>query len=334
MAIDVTTWSSNDARVSIAQEAAFGTAITNAGFHLAEFDEVSVDWGLTQSIPSLRAARMASDSDVYVSQTGGTRTITISNITFRRQDLPEFLYAVLQNVTEGATTPFQKTFEQWSSAPDFGSDAGYFCTVGIYMPEGAGKGFTFKSCVCTQLDLKADLIGGDGRLTGTATFISGFAADPSATIAGTSISSQAYFDFNAMSTKTLGGNDIVVYGFDISIKNNAVRVGNDSSGDAENYSFGIPEVEITGTLKTKHDANTGDIADDLVAGTPREIILSVGTDDTTGHCQIDLDNVVFTDHGMDAKQQQGFAVELPFKTVLVSTDYPTITVADAYDQSW
>lgn len=334
MAIDVTTYSGKEVQVQIAQEATFGTAVTNAGFILSEFGSVSYDPGLTRSVEAKqRASRVAYEGDAYVSQTGGTRTITISDIIFRKENIAEFLYAVLQNVTEGASTPYQKTFNHFATAPEFGGNAGYFCTIGILRP-GTNTDIKFTSCICKSLTLKYDGVGGDGRLTGDAEFISGFALDPSAAFTNGAVNPQAYLNFNTMSIKQIGGNDAVIYNFDVTINNNAVRVGNDSSGDAENYFIGTPEMEITWNCKAKFDTTTDDMADDLIGGTVRALQLAIGSDDTDGHVYIYLYDNVLESAADDIGMSEGLAVDLSGKTVYDGSNTSYVKVADAIDQSW
>lgn len=342
MAVSGVKYSSKEVLLGIAQESTFGTnlaADTNCdgtaspdGINIAEFDEISIDDGLTQSIEQRnRANPIKYSDDAYTSQTGGVRTITISGIKMRRQDFAEFLYAVLQNVTETADADrFDKTYELWSARPDFASDEGYFCTIFV-KNQIAADDEIYTSCICTELTAKADLMG-DGRMIVGATFISGFIKGENQTITGTyTPSTQNYFNWCAPTTMTLTSNDLVVYSFEINIKNNGVRVGNDSTGDAQAYFVGNP-MEISWTVTTKYDANTQALKTDFLAGTARELILAVGTADTAGFLQFDFDNNILTN--VSRTDQDGQALEVSGEVVYDGTNMPTITLIDGKDQAW
>jgi hypothetical protein len=82
---------------------------------------------------------------------------------------------------------------------------------------------------------------------------------------------ESYFD-----TKTLdiGGSATaaVVTAVSFTFENNLARVGRDANGDAENYAFGIPSVNITGEISVMYDDNFKDAASnvlqDFLDGTP------------------------------------------------------------------
>ena len=140
------------------------------------------------------------------------------------------------------------------------------------------------------MTLACDLTAEDSRLKASGEFISGFANDETADFSGTWTTSAAeYYDFSAPTIKTVGGSDIVLYGFSITLNNNAVRVGNDTSGDAETYAVGVPNYETLISLTMKYDANTDGLIGDLIAGYSRAIQLATGTDGADGNLDFLLD---------------------------------------------
>lgn len=337
MAISGVVYSGKEVQLGIAQESTFGTAIAdNAAFvQIPEFDSISIDYGLTQDFSlKNRGKRIAYDADLYASQTGGTRVITISGMVVRRTELAEWLYGVFQNVTEGAATPYEKTFSVADDQPDFASNEGYFFTLGIKNPITAYDE-KYTSCIVREITISADMVGGDGRLKADVTIISGFAASTTSTLSGTwTISTQNYYDANLFDTKTYNTNDLVLYGFSVSINNNAKRIGNNSSGNAEGYAIGVPEIEITGNLNVKYDANTQGALADTLAGTERVIEFGLADGTAAGDLMFDFNEAVLVSTDRDDNRDEGVSRTLNFKAVANSGATPQIRVADGVDQAW
>ena len=339
MAINGVVYSSKQVKLGLAEESTFGTAIAdNAAFiQYAEFDSVSVDYGLTQEVPIRnRGIRMPYEDDLYTSQTGKERTITISGLVLRLKDAAELLYAVTQSVTESATTPYQKAYNvDWTAQPDFSANAGFFCTIALWKQIN-GYHEKFTSCVAKSLSMKYDGVGGDGRVVCDIEFITGFPVAETSTFSGTwTVNSQNYIDGHQFGTKTVAGNDVVLYSWDLSINNNAVRVGNDSSGQCQTYAIGVGGngMEITGSLKVKYDANVQGLLTDYIGGTTRGITLTKGTSGAEGYFDLSLDSCILTAHGAE-EAEQGQAINIGFTGVYQSGNEIIISVADAVDKGW
>ena len=339
MAINGVVYSSHELQVGIAEESTFGTPVADSGafMQLAEFDSVSVDYGLFQEIPLRnRNRRLVDLDDVYVSQTGGIRTITISGIPLRRGNLADLLYAVTQKVGESGTDPYQKMYQiDWADQPDFASSAGWFGTIAL-KKEINGYHEKFTSCIAKSLTIKYDGTSGDGRLKADVEFITGFAVSTTSTFSGTwTINTQTYFDGHAFNLKQLGGSDVVVYSWEMSINNNAARVGNDASGQCQTYSVGVGGngMELTGSLKVKYDANVQGVLADYVAGTRKGITLATGTSGTAGYLDFSLDATILTGYTPE-DVEQGKGITLPFTGVYQGGNEITITLADGVDKGW
>jgi len=337
MAISGVVYSGKEVQVGISQEATFGTAIADAGafVQIAEFDSVSIDYGLTLDLtPKNRGKRIAYDADVYASQTGGLRTITLSNVVFRKVEIAEFLYGVFQNVTEAAATPYMKTFSVSDSQPNFAANAGYFFTLGIKNVSNHDEKFT--SCIVQELRLRADMVGGDGRLRGDVVIISGFAATTNAAFSGTwTINTQAYFDAHLFDTKTVLTKDVVLYNMEFVINNNAKRFGNNTSGNCQGYSIGVPELLLTGSVNIKYDAETVGFLASMLAGT--EGVIEIGYDTATptdGDIVFDFNEAQLTAVDHDDNREEGIARTINFKGVATAAATPEIRVCDALDQTW
>lgn len=338
MAIDGVVHSGSQTTWGISQESTFGTAVADAGtFIQFEGPPPSIDWGLTQDLGvKNHGYRFADLSTTYNTQSGNLRVLSFSDLLVRRLDLAELLYAVTQTVTEAAGSPFQKDFEIVSTTtqPDFASNAGYFATVAIRGQE-ANLDRKFTSCILRNLTLNADLTGGDGRLRASGEWVSGFSANTTAEMSGTwGYNTQYYYDFSSPTAKAIDANDLVLYSWSLTINNNAGRIGNDSSGDAESYKIGIPEYEVTGSLTLKYDDNTKGLLADFLAGTEEAITLSVGSAGAAGYFLINIDNAQYTGHEKDYGEEE--IVTIPFKAMGngATDEFLDLRVDDGNDQTW
>ena len=341
MAINGVVHSPNACRLGIAEEATFGTAIAQdaAFIEWIEWDSVSVDYGLTQEVPLRhRTRRLVDSADTYVSQSGGTRTITVSGLVVRRKDLQYLLYGVCQEVqSESATTPYQKVYGiDWTAQPDFSASAGLFFTLALRSQVDAYHE-TFTSCVIKSVKLSYDGVGGDGRIKADIEFISGFTAVTTHTYSGTwTIPTQVYVDGHNFATKSINSADAVIYGWDLNINNNAVRVGNDTTGQCQTYSIGVGGngMETTLNIKTKYDANMVGLKAKYLAGTFVPAILTLGSSGVAGYFHIGYLSSIVT--GMpfeDAEQGQAINLSLTgtYKTGALITFAEA--AADA-DRTW
>lgn len=342
MAIDPIVHSPNQSFWAIGEESTFGTPLGDGGtFIKMEGPIPSVDYALLQDLgPKQTGSRVALKDTKYVTQKGGLRVISFSDLVVRQKDLGLLLYGVTQNVTEGATTPYDKAFvlDETTTQPDFSGNGGIFFTVIIADAE-EGDQRKFTSCILRTLTLTADVTSGDGRLMASGEFVTGFESDDTANFNAATVAyqTQSYINFNNLTTATIATNDIVLYSFSITINNNAARVGNTTAGACQTYSIGVPEYEVTGNIVTKYDDNTKNLLADFLAGTERAIVLATGTSGGSGdYVNFTHNLAIFTgnenDYGSNAA-----VVNLPFKCVGDSTGSDNMIdyeVEDAVDRSW
>jgi hypothetical protein len=269
-----------------------------------------------------------------VTEAGGLRVIPFSDLMVRKEDLGSLLYAVCQTASEGAVSPYTKTFTitDTTTQPDFASDAGFFCMLAID-DALANTDRIFRSCILRSLTLTADLTG-DGRLMASGEWISGFDTKTAGAISGTwNYNTASYFQFNSMSAKQLNNTDMVVYGWDLTITNNAQKVGSDSGGDAETYA--LPLYDITGNITVKWDTNTNALFANARIGTGWELDLQVGTGGADGHFGILLDEVKHSAPDKDYANEAGQTITIPFTAVHnTGANLCTFTVSDSRDQTW
>lgn len=344
MAVDALVHANTESKVGLSQEATFGTAIADNGtFVSLEADiPTGIDYGLFQDINAKNTGSRVKENDQdFHTEAGGLRVISLTNWKPRRTDLAELAYSCFQNVSEGVTTPFTKTFT-WDGSqgtpttqPNFASNAGYFFTLGVDEPIASfHKKWT--SCIARSLTFTSNMTGGgDGRLMGSAEIISGFTTAHTANFSGTwSYAAQPYYYFNQPSTLQLNSLDLVVYGFTVTFVNNAVRVGNNSSGNAQTY--GLPLYQATGSVTAKYDTKTQGIIADFLAGTSRKLQIATGTPASAGHFDITLNAIVHTGPAKDYGRAEGQAITFPFEALYDSGGNPlaTLTISDALDQTW
>lgn len=342
------------ARFGICEEATFGTAILDntdwdgvavtEGFMLECPVPTGIDYGIFQDHEiKNRGGRVAIDSDTFTTQVGQTRIIPVNDIIVRRKDMGHLLYGVCQNVSEAATTPYQKTYTLTGVAgsettqPDFSASAGMFMSLGLYDPI-ASYHRKWTSCVIRNLTIKWDgAAGSDNRVRADAEFISGFTTTSTANFSGNwGFQTQNYIEFgtgHGAGARQLGGNDIVVYGFEVTINNGANRIGWNTTGNAETYA--IPSYEVTGSVKTKYDANTQGAIAAFIAGTNQAVRLTVGSDGAAGYFDINLPTCKYTGATKEYGAEYGQAIDLPFKAFgTTAAAMATFSIADAVDRTW
>jgi len=325
------------------QQAAWGTAAAdNANFIELEGPvPTGIDYGVhTDMDYKFEGGRVRRAANFFHTESGGMRVIPFSDVIVRRKDLAELIYAVMQTTDEADASPYLKlfTWDETTTQPDFASlaavsDVGYIATVGIWDPIASNQR-KFEGCVLRTLTLTADLAG-DGRLRASGEWVSGFSSDTTANFSGTwGYNTQNYYNFNEMATKQIENVDMVVYGWSVTFTNNAVRVGSDSSGDAETYA--LDKYDITGEVTLKYDAVTDGFIADAIAGNGKEIDFVVG-DDTpaAGYFSIELDEVYFNSPTRGYDDPRGQAITLPFTAALeASANMAVISIADGEDQGW
>ena len=333
MAINGVVHGGKESDWGISLESTFGTAIAVTGnFEKWEGPIPTVDHGLFRdNTVKFGDGRMRAVANDYVSAKGGTRVLSFSDMVVRHDDLGVLLYLVCQNVAEGAGTPFEKTYTiaNATTQPDFSADAGCFVTVGI-RDTIASYHRLYESCILRTLTLTCDLAG-DGLLRASGEFISGH---PESTVAnfntGTwAFSAQNHFNFHVTPVKKISTADIVLYGFDITINNNAVRVGSvNATGDCETYALG--EYDISGNIKTKFDVNTqGSFASDI-AGTTVPIQIACGTDGATGNFDFTCASCLIQNVADDYENAGGRALDIPF----IANTSAVFTCSDELDRTW
>ncbi len=333
MAINGVVHGGKQSKWGISLESTFGTVIADTGnFEMWESNIPTVDHGLFRN-NDIKAGdgRMRNIANDYVSAKGGTRVLSFSDMVVRQKDLAVLLYLVCQNVSEAAGTPFEKTYTMadTTTQPNFAADGGCFTTIGIFDTIGLYHR-KYESCILKDLILNCDLAG-DGLLRASGTFISGHPESTTTNFnTGTwAYNTQAYYNFHVTPTKKVGGSDIVLYGFDITISNGAVRNGSaGATGDCETYALG--GYDISGNIKLKFDANVQGLFAADIAGTTTALQLACGTDGAEGNFDLTAANCLVQNVVDDYEDERGRALNVPF----IAHDEVIFTVSDANDRAW
>jgi len=338
MAIVTQTYRSHEIQIGYAVESTFGTAIADdQNFtSLVEFDSISINHGVFQDLSSKRRGSVPHryNEDAYVSETGMLREITINNLILRKLDLPIFLYALFQNVSEAVGDPYQKDYTFPTTITDIGGSNGMFFTFGIDA-HIASYDEKYTSCIVRNMTLKADRTAEDGRLMADITLISGFAGSDTANFSGTwSPSAQAYFNMHKSSNDQIDDTDIVPYSWEITIDNKAVRGGGDSNGDAEYYHMLDEDADFDLNLSCKYDSAVQAELAAFRAGTETKFELGIGTGGTDGDFAFSSYGH-YTDH-QRISNERGSGLNIPVNCGYDNTgsNAPTISVADGQDRSW
>ena len=236
---------------------------------------------------------------------GGTFTWSFSDYVVENEAVLQLL---LQLVTEDDSPDVsaQITGNQGTVAYEEGASTGEYACVVISSPDADEDKLMFSS-ILQDLTLSINPTANGGRLTASGTFFSGY--QPVVNTEGTSPDATAanydkgFFD---CTTTTIGGDNVVLSNFDVTISNPATRVGYETvnSIDAEPSAYmrgGM--IEVTGNVSALLDDNVTDTVDDFRDGTSVAIVVGDGsainfnipTAKYTGYTHTDTDSGVFID---------------------------------------
>ena len=353
MAIDGTVTAGSQFEMAISEESTFGTAITATTtdlwklLHLTEHSEWDLSGLVRDETMRLRGSRVPHNEDNFFTRAGGTVVIPFTCVaTLTTLDI--LLYLVMQQITsEEVGTPFEKIFE-WNSSstqPQFTDDTGLFHTVVLNGGIGS-EDMIATTCILRDLTISSDPGTNGGRLTLSGNFISGFSSATkffesgsqgfgTATQPGT-----AYFNHCNLVTKTIGGTDMIVESYSYTLNNKAVRIGCDSSGDAESYVLaGSGGYEITGSIRLLYDDNAkGLMTNGLTSAFDDQLVLAYGTGadpaTTTGDFLQKL-NINIPQTARDFAAETGTMIDVTFKGADDGTNsMAEIEIANAVDRSW
>ena len=284
---------------------------------IPEVNDIDFSAGFQTADVERAGQRVLRPTDHIKIYKGGTFTWSFDNYVVENEAALQLL---LQLVSEDASPEgtAQILGNQPTVAYEQGATTGEYACVVLSSPD-ADKDRLMHSAILQELTLSMSPENNGGRLTASGTFFSGY--QPVIGAEGTSPDATAvdftkgFFD---CTTSQLGGDDVVMNNFELTISNPATRVGyetvNSIAGEPCAYNRG-GQISVTGSVSVKLDDNTAQIiTEDFLVGTSANVSIGDGssidfdipTAKYTGHTQADTDNGVF--------------VELPFAATADGSD--------------
>lgn len=237
---------------------------------------------------------------------GGTFTWGFSDLACENVALTQTLLQLVSEDDSPSGT-VAMTGNQGTVAYEQGATTGEYACLVVSSPDTSHDRL-MHSAILQELTLSMDPTANGGRLTASGTFWSGYqpviGAESTAADATAVDFTKGYFD---CTTSTVGGDDVVMSKFELTISNPATRSGyetvNSIAAEPSAYMRG-GQISVTGSISVKLDDNVQQIlTEDFLAGT--SVNISIGDGSTldfdiptakyTGHSQTNTDSGVFID---------------------------------------
>jgi len=237
---------------------------------------------------------------------GGSFTWAFDNLVVENEALLQLL---LQLVSEDASPSGTVSIlgNQGTVAYEQGATTGEYACLVLSSPDSSHDRLMHSS-ILQELTLSMSPDNNGGLLTASGTFWSGYqpviGAESTAADATAVDWTKGFFD---CTTSQLGGDDVVMNNFELTISNPATRVGyetvNSIAGEPSSYMRG-GQIAVTGSLGAKLDDNTAQIiTEDFLIGTSANVSIGDGsaidfdipTAKYTGHTNSNVEGAVFID---------------------------------------
>ncbi len=134
-------------------------------------------------------------------------------------------------------------------------------TITIENAHHTGTDISFISCLCNSLSISGNINDNAGVYLCTATFVTAYI--PTLTDKSysggteTTVADQTtYFNIHDLTTSTLDGEDVLVYGFDVTITKDVKRIGFDSGSDFKPTGYAMGDISVTGNITVKRDGES------------------------------------------------------------------------------
>ena len=328
-------------KVGILAQSTFGTInAASSNFVQLPLMDVSMPQITTQDGGGTRSGNsgmITHDKAMYRTEKGG-EVVWSFEMPCELEWAAQMFGSVLQDLTEAGSGPSVHTVQAISgselSRPAWGSPSGgipAYYTIAFDGPV-AGGDILMQDAILRNLTVTCDPGSNEGRCYLSGEFYSGHSLTLEQTMSGTWASRTQTYMYPDWTTKTLdvdGSNNQAVFinSVDFTINNNASRLGFDANGDVETYKWGVPEVEITGNLSVKYDAEVGlesgtNVIQDFLSGNTATLVLESGdgTVDTAGEHNITAELYYTGQPEVDLAGDDGVFVNLPFKVVQPTSD--------------
>ena len=294
------------------QSDALGTNDVSGTLYKLRLTEVNdIEWseGFIAEDVERTGQRVLRPTDHIKKYNGGTFTWSFDNLIVENEALLQLL---LQLVTEDDSPEGTAviTGNQATVAYEQGATTGQYACLVLSSPD-ADKDRLLHSAILQELTLTLEPGTNGGLVTASGTFWSGYqpviGAESTAADATAVNWTKGFFD---CTTSQLGGDDVVMNNFSITISNPATRVGyetvNSIAGEPCAYMRG-GQISVTGTVGVKLDDNTAQIiTEDFLAGTSANVSFGDGST-----IDFDIPTAKYTGHS-HTNTDSGVFVELPF----------------------
>jgi hypothetical protein len=329
-------YSGEDVRFAIAEEALFKTPVAD-GAAMIELDceKFPINPDKKHHAPPRAQGQLHPDiSNLWNDSKGSIPTFTLKTIALKQQ-LAIWLNLLFQNVSEGATTPYQKVFTFPDVGPNFVANNGEFITVVRRMPV-ASVSEKITSAIVTKLDLSLNANADDGCLAISPTLIGmnySRTANPSGAWAKTADGDTERFSIFDMAVCTLGGSAIVLNDFKASIECLWKPMGVDGAGGYQTYM--LQGQSATLNISGVWDAVTRAGLTALDAGSEVHFVLGWGATGVSGYLNFDFYGIPMP--GSAPVDDATRLVNLQIKCAsnnASSHEAVSIALADAHDWGW
>ena len=309
-ALDKTVYSGKqfEAYVSI-QSDALGTNDVSGTLYkmrLTEVNDIDFSAGFQTADIERVGQRILRPTDHIKVYKGGTFSWTFDGLIVENEAL---LQTLLQLVSEddSPSGSAQILGNKSTVAYEEGATTGEYACLVISSPDSSHDRL-MHSAILQELTLSMSPTDNGGLLTASGTFWSGYqpviGAESTAADATAAGFNKGFFD---CTTSQVGGDDVVMNNFELTISNPATRVGyetvNSIAGEPCAYMRG-GQISVTGTVGVKLDDNVAQIlTEDFLVGTSANVSFGDGssidfdipTAKYTGHSHTNTDSGIFVD---------------------------------------
>jgi len=276
---------------------------------LAEVNDIDFSAGFQTADIERVGQRVMRPTDHIKVYKGGTFTWAFSDYVVESEAALQLLLTLATEDETPAVTSVA-TGAQGTAVYEEGAATGAYACVVISSPD-ASHDRLMHSAILQELTLSMDPTANGGRLTASGTFWSGYqpviGAESTAADATAVDWTKGFFD---CTTTQVGGDDVVMNKFDMTISSPATRVGyetvNSIDGEPSAYMRG-GQYSVTGNVSVKLDDNVAQIiTEEFLAGVSANISIGDGSS-----IDFDIPTAKYTGHTNTATES-GVFVELPW----------------------
>ena len=339
MAISTTVIPISDVKMGIKGETTFGTGIDSSANDGTAYRQLPVVQATKPTFNITRESRLLSGrgtvknaADTIITAKGGTVTCPFDFVA-TPELLLQHLVMVTQTYNADGSDVYTVEVDGTNNNTSIGQDVSSglpHCVNLAYYPKAA-EGIKVTGCVVSDMAISGDLGTNGGNLNMSGNYFSGFANPISTgtcleqTFNGTWVEPDAgvFFNMGSLSTKQLAvegaDQDMILKSFNLNIANGVNRVGSNTNGDAEGYSF--PEYTVTGDITLKYDTEfslsaADNVVQSFLDGNTGTLSLNFGDGSINADGEMNiLAEVQFTGDPTQDISENGIFWTIPFECV-------------------